>query len=173
MIVLQSRVPEDLVLVSWWLLPAIETVLLVALIAANPGKLGASSRTLHRLSLALVAVASLANGWAAVSLVVGLVNGTIGKDAGSLLFTGGNIWVTNIVVFSLWYWDLDRGGPGARAPERAGRAGLHLPADDHADLAPHDWEPALPRLPLPGLHERHRVSAPTDTIPVLTAWSRR
>ena len=119
MIVLQSRVPEDLVLVSWWLLPAIETVLLVALIAANPGKLGASSRTLHRLSLALVAVASLANGWAAVSLVVGLVNGTIGKDAGSLLFTGGNIWVTNIVVFSLWCWDLDRGGPG-RAAERAG-----------------------------------------------------
>jgi uncharacterized membrane protein len=170
MIALQSRVPEDLVLVSWWLLPALEAVLLVALIAANPGRLGASSEALHRLSLALVGVASLATGWAAVSLVAGLVSGSVGQDARSLLFTGGNIWITNIVVFALWYWDLDRGGPGARARNEQDEPDFIFPQMTSPELAPHDWEPRFHDY-LYLAYTNATAFSPTDTMP-FSRWSK-
>ena len=170
MIALQSRVPEDLVLVSWWLLPALEAILLVALIAANPGRLGASSQALHRLSLALIAIASLATGWAAVSLVAGLVRGSVGQDATSLLFTGGNIWVTNIVVFALWYWDLDRGGPGARARNEHDEPDFIFPQMTSPELAPRDWEPRFHDY-LYLAYTNATAFSPTDTMP-FSRWSK-
>ncbi len=50
-----------------------------------------------------------------VSLATGLVRGTEGQNAGPLLVTVGAIWLTNVIVFGLWYWEFDRGGPVARA----------------------------------------------------------
>jgi hypothetical protein len=47
-------------------------------------------------------------------LVIDLVNGEGIRDAGKLLLTGGAIWLTNVIVFSFWYWLFDRGGPYAR-----------------------------------------------------------
>jgi uncharacterized membrane protein len=170
MIVLQSRVPEHLVLVSWWLLPALEAILLLALIAANPGRLGSSSHALHRLSLALIAVASLATGWAAASLVAGLVRGTEGQDAKSLLFTGGNIWVTNIVVFALWYWDLDRGGPGARARNEQDEPDFLFSQMTAPELAPRDWEPRFHDY-LYLAYTNATAFSPTDTMP-FSRWSK-
>lgn len=167
MIALQSRVPEHLVLVSWWLLPALEAILLLALIAANPGRLGSSSHALHRLSLALIAVASLATGWAAASLVAGLVRGTEGQDAKSLLFTGGNIWVTNIVVFALWYWDLDRGGPGARARNEQDEPDFLFSQMTAPELAPRDWEPRFHDY-LYLAYTNATAFSPTDTMPLST-----
>ena len=32
-----------------------------------------------------------------------------------LLASGGAIWLTNVIAFGLWYWDLDRDGAAARA----------------------------------------------------------
>ena len=48
-------------------------------------------------------------------LVDHILNGTIGDQAAPLLASGAAIYLTNIVVFSLWYWEFDRGGPVARA----------------------------------------------------------
>ena len=114
MIGLQAAVPRHLSLTVWWVLPAIEVVILAILVASNPRRVTHATRGLRSLSLALIAVASLANAWSAGLLILGLVRGTEGENAGPLLATGGNIWLTNIVIFALWYWDLDRGGPGSR-----------------------------------------------------------
>src|SRR5919199_5155791 len=81
MIVLQARVPDRLSLLSWWVLPAMETVILAMLVASNPRRIDQSTQLLRMLSLALVSLASLANAWAAASLVAGLVRGTEGKHA--------------------------------------------------------------------------------------------
>jgi hypothetical protein len=43
------------------------------------------------------------------------VQGTAGSNAGPLLATSGMIWLINVIVFALWYWEFDRGGPVARA----------------------------------------------------------
>ena len=37
------------------------------------------------------------------------------NDANILLVSGGAIWLTNVIAFGLWYWDVDGGGAAARA----------------------------------------------------------
>jgi hypothetical protein len=51
------------------------------------------------------------------------------ENAGPLLVTGGAIWLTNVIVFGLWYWEFDRGGPVAR-PRHSSVSGLPVCADD-------------------------------------------
>ena len=164
MIALQTRVPEQFSIFSWWVLPALELGILAALMLANPGRIGASGRVLHGLSLLLIAIASLANGWAAVVLVVGLVHGTEGRDAPTLLATGGNVWVTNIVVFALWYWDLDRGGPGARARAEQDDPDFLFAQMTAPDIAHPDWEPRFADY-LYLAYTNATAFSPTDTLP--------
>jgi hypothetical protein len=101
-IALQVAVPGRLVLVSpSWVLPAIEGVLLIALIVANPHRIDRQSRALRILSLTLAALLSWANVWTIERLAVGLVDGRQHWDAGQLLITGGAIWLTNVIIFGL------------------------------------------------------------------------
>ncbi|MFF7969835.1 hypothetical protein [Streptomyces sp. NPDC007905] len=114
-VALQLMLPHRLALQPYWALPVLELVLLAGLIAANPRRVEPRTGWLRGLGLALMGVISLANGWAAVRLVLDLVSGSAGTDAVPLLLTGGGIWLTNVIVFALWYWEWDRGGPMARA----------------------------------------------------------
>ncbi|MDQ6910338.1 MAG: hypothetical protein M3Z84_06085, partial [Actinomycetota bacterium] len=113
-LVMQATLPDHLVLGTRWLLPGLGAVLLVALVAANPGRIDKTSKLLRAGALALIATISLANAGSAGRLITGLVNGTEHAAASDLLITGGAIWLTNVIVFSLWYWEFDRGGPVAR-----------------------------------------------------------
>ena len=114
MIVLQMRLPASLTLAGQWLLPGIELVLLIVLIIANPRRIDRRSPVLRGLGLALIGVASLANAGSVVLLINGLVQGATGEDAGTLLGTGANIWITNVIIFALWFWELDRSGQATR-----------------------------------------------------------
>ena len=169
MILLQSRVPERLSLMSWWVLPALEAAILAVLVASNPRRVNQSTQRLRRLSLLLVLLASLANFYAAASLVVGLVRGTEGKDAAGLLVIGGNIWLTNIVIFAIWYWELDRGGPAARAAAVRDRPDFLFPQMSDPELAG-DWEPEFADY-LYVAFTNATAFSPTDTMP-LSRWSK-
>jgi uncharacterized membrane protein len=169
MILLQARVPDRLSLLWWWVLPAMEAVILGVLVASNPMRVDQSTQRLRRLSLLLVALASLANFWAAGTLVLGLVRGTEGKNAATLLVTGGNIWLTNIVIFAIWYWELDRGGPAARASAVRDRPDFLFPQMTSPDLAA-DWEPHFADY-LYVAFTNATAFSPTDTLP-LSRWSK-
>jgi uncharacterized membrane protein len=169
MILLQARVPDRLSLLWWWVLPAMEAVILVVLVASNPRRVDQSTLRLRRLSLLLITLASLANGWAAGSLVAGLARGTEGKDAAQLLLTGGNIWLTNVVVFAIWYWELDRGGPGARAAAVHDRVDFLFPQMTSPDLGA-DWRPEFADY-LYVAFTNATAFSPTDTMP-LSRWSK-
>jgi uncharacterized membrane protein len=170
MIALQFSVPTQFSLFGRWLLPALEAGILVALLIVNPTRISGFSRGLRRLGLTLIALASLANGWAAAYLVLGLVRGTEGRDAASLLLVGGNIWLTNILIFSLWYWELDRGGPGARAQAMQPLPDFVFPQMTNHDLADPDWEPAFLDYLYLALTNATAFS-PTDTLP-FSRWSK-
>ncbi|MGZ4758401.1 MAG: hypothetical protein ACXV95_04995, partial [Acidimicrobiales bacterium] len=71
------------------------------------------------------------------------LRGTQSRDAASLLLTGSAIWVTNVIVFALWYWDLDRGGPVARAHALHEHPDFVFPQMQAPELAKRDWEPAF------------------------------
>jgi hypothetical protein len=113
---LQVFVPDKLVLARpTWVLPAAEGVLMIVLIAANPKRINRQSSFMRTVGLVLGGLLTLANGWSVGRLAVGITQGTLGQKAGQLLITGAVIWLTNVAVFALWYWEFDRGGPAARA----------------------------------------------------------
>lgn len=169
-IALQLMLPHRLAFQPYWALPVLEVVLLAGIIAGNPRRVEPRTRWLRVLGLVLMGVISLANGWAAVRLVAGLVNGTEGGDAGPLLLTGGGIWLTNVIVFALWYWEWDRGGPMARVLGRHQFADFLFVQMQSPETAPQDWEPGfLDYLYLSFTNST--AFSPTDVMP-LSHWAK-
>ena len=110
-IVLTILMPDDLQLGPNWLLPLLEGVLLVALIAGDPGKIDRRTAPLRMLSIGLVSVLVLGALWATAVLTSHLIDG--GKETNSadaLLEAGAIVWASNIIAFALLYWELDSGG---------------------------------------------------------------
>jgi uncharacterized membrane protein len=140
-IALQLLLPNKLVIHPSWLIPALEGALLVGLIAANPRRISRTSTTLRTASVALIALISVANAWSTAELINGLINGTAGGNAEVLLGQGASIYITNIIVFSLWYWEWDRGGPVARATSPRAYIDFLFPQMTQPDLTSPDWEP--------------------------------
>ncbi|MEV6829184.1 hypothetical protein [Amycolatopsis sp. NPDC051102] len=169
-LVLQVVLPEDMALRPWWLLPGVSGLLVVALLLANPGRMTQFSAAERAISLLLVATVTAVNAFSAVSLVYDIATGTIGDRAGAVLVTGGVVYWTNIVAFSLWYWEFDRGGPGRRAAGRAEFPDLQFPQMADPDLAHQDWEPSY----LDYLYFSFTNAAafsPTDVMP-LRIWAK-
>ena len=65
------------------------------------------------------------------------------NDAKELLASGAAIWLTNVIAFGLWYWDLDRGGPAARARGAGGSPALVFPEMVHSQHVGADWRPSF------------------------------
>jgi len=170
-IVLQSLVPGRLTLVHpVWLLPALEGLLLVALVVANSHRINRESQVIRVLSLILVAILSLANAFSVARLAVGLVQGTEGENAGPLLITGGAIWLTNVIIFGLWYWEFDRGGPVARADATRTYPDFQFVQMTSPQLAPPSWEPMFGDYLYLSFTNAAAFS-PTDVMP-LTRWAK-
>jgi uncharacterized membrane protein len=169
MIVLQLKLPEHLSLSQRWALPAVEVVLGVALFAMSPLRVVRSKR-LRVLGLTLIAVASLANAWSVAQLVYGLTRGTETDGAATLLTTGGDIWLTNVIIFALWYWELDRGGPADRADGLDPYPDFLFTQMTAPDVAEHDWEPRFFDYLYVSFTNATAFS-PTDTLP-LSRWAK-
>jgi uncharacterized membrane protein len=137
---LQIRLPQDLAFAPNWLLPLVELLLLGLLVLVDPMRINRESTMLRMAGISLVAVASVATMWSAARLVYHLVYGGF-PDAALLLLNGGAIWLTNVIVFALWYWEIDRGGPAARANARHDYPDFLFPQMTTPELAHRDWEP--------------------------------
>ena len=90
--------------------------------------------------------------------------------AGPLLVTGGAIWLTNIIVFGLWYWEFDRGGPVARAHGTRPYPDFQFVQMTSPELAPPDWEPAFADYLYLAFTNASAFS-PTDVMP-LSRWAK-
>jgi hypothetical protein len=117
-----------------WAFIVVILVLLAVMIIGDPGRIDRDSTWLRVLTGSLIGLISAVNASAAVRLVAGIIGGAkFSTDANILLASGGAIWLTNVIAFGLWYWDLDRGGAAARA--RSGRAArLCLPGDEQRSV---------------------------------------
>lgn len=167
---LQVALPDRLSLLNRWVLPGLELALLAALIVAAPRRFSRESRPLRVASLMLSGLITVANGWSAALLVIGLVAGQEGADAGPLLSTGAAIWLTNVIAFALWYWQFDRGGPAARAHARKLLPDFQFVQMQNPELASPDWEPGfLDYLYLSFTNAT--AFSPTDVMP-LSRWAK-
>ena len=115
----QAWVAHSLRLSPYWLFPLISTVLLVASIAVYEGR-EVPGRPARVLSFALSAVLVLANAVSLLLLARGVFVGSTLRPP-MLLFAGLALWLVNLGVFALFYWELDGGGPEARADGYRGR----------------------------------------------------
>ncbi len=169
-IALQATLPASLAMPPRWALPAVGVVLLVGLLVANPRVREPHAPALRASSIVLTAVLSLANAVSAVRLVVALGRGTATEDAPLLLRWGGAIWLTNVIVFALWYWEFDRGGAAARATGEREYPDLLFTQMTSPELAPPDWEPRFVDYFYVAFTNATAFS-PTDVLP-LTRWAK-
>ena len=166
---IQFRINHDLVFSPWWLLPAIELALFGVLTVASPTRINRESTVLRWIALTLVAVASLGTAWSAVRLIDSLVGGGMGNAAG-LLLNGGAIWLANVIVYALWYWEGDRGGPAARANATMDYPDFLFAQMTMPELVPKDWEPTFVDYFYLSFTNATAFS-PTDTLP-LSRWAK-
>ena len=110
---LYTLLPDTLRLGPRLVVPAVEVVLLVALLITNPRRITRETRTPALVSMVLAAVVVGTNLVALGLLVADLVAGRA-EQPGPLLLAGLQVWATSVIGFALVYWELDRGGPVAR-----------------------------------------------------------
>jgi uncharacterized membrane protein len=118
---LQLAVPTDILIVPRWVLPGFGAALLIPLVWTNPFHLRRDEPWLRwwaLIQLAFVILINAANLTGLISYLTtgNATNGTVLVKAALL------IWVTNVVAFAVGYWEIDRGGPFARAPEHEHKA---------------------------------------------------
>ncbi|WP_328322482.1 hypothetical protein OHA70_27245 [Kribbella sp. NBC_00382] len=164
---LQLAVPAQIMEAPRWIMPAIGGALLIPLIWTNPFHLRRDETWLRWIELVLVAVLVAINAVYLISLIVLLASGET-ADGRVLVKAALLIWVTNVVAFALWYWEIDRGGPFARMPE-------HEHEEERADLLFPQMTVDLPGWErwLPGFTDYLFVAftastafSPTDTMPL-------
>ncbi|WP_329130040.1 hypothetical protein OG552_05405 [Streptomyces sp. NBC_01476] len=164
-LVIQWVLPARLVVPPRPLMPAVELALLACLIILNPHRIERHSRVYQVVGLTLTGIIGGANAYSAVRLIGGVVRGTDGESAGHLLLNGGGIWLTNTAIFALLYWELDRGGPAARAAGERPVPDFLFVQMQSPDLAPPHWEPAF--LDYFYLSFTNSTAfSPTDVMPV-------
>jgi uncharacterized membrane protein len=168
--VLQVLLPNRYEIPPTWLLPTLGALLGIGLSIAHPHRITKHSPQLRLVSILLIATITLANAGSAGRLITALLQGRADEDATSLLLTGGAIWLTNVIVFGMWYWNLDRGGPAARAQALKSYPDFLFPQMTEPDLSPPDWQPQFFDYLYLSFTNAAAFS-PTDTLP-LARWAK-
>jgi hypothetical protein len=166
-LVLDLALPAKLTLGPAWLLPAVEGVLLIGLVIASPHPDLRHSPVRRRIAMGLIGLVSAVNAFSLVLLCHYLLHG--GKEQGRpLILAGVVLWVTNVLLFGLWYWELDRGGPVARAHTEEILPDFLFPQMAEPRYAPPGWTPQLVDYLYTSFTNATAFS-PTDTMPLTVA----
>jgi uncharacterized membrane protein len=166
---LQIGLSKRLTVGPSWLLPALEGVLLIGLSMATPRQLEHEHAGRRRAAISLTALVSAANVFSLVELTHLLLNHNVTRGD-ELIVSGMLIWLTNFLIFALWYWEIDRGGPGRRAAGHDGPPDFLFPQMSDDRIEPRDWRPKFIDYLYVSLTNATAFS-PTDTMP-LTAMAK-
>ncbi len=167
---LQMAIPRNYTVVPRWPLLLLEGLLLVALLAINPRVMTRRTRLGRNATWVLLAAITIDNTLSAVLLDVRIVTGEVSNNAAILLGSGAAIFVTNIIVFGIWYWELDRGGPFARHEGERPYPDFMFPQMTTPNVAKPDWRPTFVDYLYVSVTNVMAFS-PTDTMP-LARWAK-
>jgi uncharacterized membrane protein len=168
-ILLQTILPKELSLSFQRETSIFEAILLAVLLVVAPRRIHNHHIPLRILSLGLTGVMTLSNTASAVKLIQHLINGSA-QNGNSLLLSGATIWLTNIVIFALWFWEFDRGGPGARAEALIRYPDFLFPQMQDEHMAAVHWHPNFFDYLYISFTNASAFS-PTDVLP-LTRWAK-
>jgi uncharacterized membrane protein len=161
-----------------WVVPVLTVLVLVALGVIRPsGRLGRImdwgpeklNLTRRRLALVTIAIVSAANAASIILLVHLLVNGAQ-ATASTLLRAAVHMWVVNVLLFALWYWQLDGGGPISRPTCMPSQRDFLFPQHTEPPLAESGWQPAFLDYLYVSFTNATAFS-PTDAMP-LSRWAK-
>jgi hypothetical protein len=174
-IALYATLPDRLTVGPTWLPVALEAVLLASLTVLAPMRHTREAATQRVLSFGLVGLINLANIGSLVLLIAALLHHGVALagrplDGPTLLLAAIEIWLTNILVFALWYWWLDRGGPLERRTATHREPDFLFPQMVTPGSAEPGWAPQFVDYLYVSFTNATAFS-PTDTMP-LTAWAK-
>ena len=174
--VLYATLPSGLVGASRFVVPGVEVLLSIPLIAANPYRMTRENGLLRVAAVVLAVLVAVANSVSFVFLIHLLLDGQA-KEGDKLLAAALQVWSTNIIAFALIYWEMDRGGPVARnRSERSDlpNADFRFTQDEDHDTSDEvaagsakqsDWRPAFVDYFYVSITNSTAFS-PTDTMPI-------
>jgi len=126
-----------------WLISTMPAALLLGALAADRSRRWLEETGRRRLAaLALFGITSFANALSLIALTGSIIGGHE-HSGGQLLIKGGVIWSTNVVVFGLWFWAFDRGGPVRRFQPDPPPPDFQFPQMENPQLAAPGWHPRL------------------------------
>lgn len=163
-IALQLLLPKRLTVGPPWLIPVLEGALLIGMFLATPRQLEHEHTRRRRVALSLTAFVSAANIYSLASLTHFLLHSRV-ENGRELIVSGALIWLTNFLIFGLWYWETDRGGPGRRAAGHDGPPDFLFPQMSDDRIEPRDWRPRFADYLYVSLTNATAFS-PTDTMPL-------
>jgi hypothetical protein len=168
-LVLYYTLPSHLVYGPRWMVPVFELALLVPLLIVAPRRQQGEGRALRVAAIVLIAIVNVAN-VASLALLVHFLTTSGNKASGlDLLASSASIWFTNVIVFALWYWELDRGGPHERLTSEHREPDFLFPQMVTPGCALHGWAPSFLDYLFVSFTNASAFS-PTDTMPLtLTA----
>jgi uncharacterized membrane protein len=131
--------PSRLSIGPRWVEPVLLVLLLIPL-SIRHHRRPDNDQWVRYLGIVLSAIVTLTNFTSVALLVHHLLDARVTQGR-QLVYSAVAIWATNIIVFGLWFWELDRGGPGVRAGEHPGLPDIQFPQMENPSLAPSDWRP--------------------------------
>jgi len=123
----------------------------------------------REVGIALLAVASACNAFLVLSVIASLISGRETSGA-HLLLKGGTVWLTNVVLFGLWFWLFDRGGPVSRLGADPPPPDFSFPQMENPELAAPGWRPTFVDYMYVSFTNSIAFS-PTDAMP-LNRWAK-
>jgi hypothetical protein len=166
-IALHLLLSDKLVVGPKWLIPAVEGLLLLTLVVIAPPR-ASRRRWRHQRGLlwtilGLVTVTYLVSLGLLVHYLI--TGGRVGGHA--LIGSGVVLWATNVLLFSVVYWDLDRGGPLNRYEEDRPWPDFQFPQMENPQFTPMGakWQPTFLDYFYTSLTNATAFS-PTDTMPL-------
>jgi hypothetical protein len=182
-ILLYISLPERFTVGRNWYLPALEAALLPPLLITTDihrrrgsrwhrllfTALSDASRFQRATTLALIGVVCAGNAGSLALLSENVLRGRI-TSGSALVLSAIQIWLTNIIVFGLWYWQLDRGGPAARTMHPHRPPDFLFPQEATPGAAAPGWRPGFIDY-LYVAYTNATAFSPTDSLP-LTGWAK-
>jgi hypothetical protein len=163
--------PRNLVLGPVWLLPTLIVILLAPTVLSHRMGRYSLNRTLGMIINGITTLALIGS----VILLVRTLP-THRSLPLQLLRAGGLLWLTNVIVFALWYWRLDGGGPTVRHKEKKfGSTSflfpqMQIPQDERTQFACAHWRPRFVDY-LFVAFTQSSTFGPTDS-PLLARWAK-
>jgi uncharacterized membrane protein len=163
-IAIQLLLPKRLTVGPPLLVPGFEAALLIGMFIVTPNQIEDEHPRRRRIALGLTAFVSVANIYSLGELTHYLLSHNV-SEGRALIGAGVLIWLTNFLIFGLWYWEIDRGGPGRRSAGNDGPPDFLYPqmADDR--IEPLSWRPKFLDYLYVSLTNAMAFS-PTDTMPL-------